>query len=122
MISSKYRRGGFFMSHKVYTAEYKMQAINEYLTSDFTLRNYVKEKDICLSTFVSWLTKYRKASNPVVKKSNPLMPIDVTDEAKAIIKKEIPRSTERIKLELDGMKLTFPINCLKEVLEVIRNG
>ena len=110
------------MAHKVYTAEYKMDAINEYLTSNMTIRNYAKEKDICLSTFVSWLTIYRKAGNPIIKKSDSLMPIDVTDEAKEIVKRETPHPTERIKLEVEGMKLTFPINCLKEVLEVIRNG
>ena len=115
-------RGGFFMSHKVYTAEFKIEAVNEYIGGNATLRQFVKDKGICLSTFVGWLTKYRKAGNPIVKGSDPLMPIDVTREAKAIIKREAPHPTERIKLELKGMKLTFPIGCLKEVLEAIRNG
>lgn len=110
------------MSHKVYTAEFKIEAVNEYIGGNATLRQFVRDKGICLSTFASWLTKYRKAGNPIIRESDPLMPIDVTREAKAIIKKEASRPTERIKLELEGMKLTFPIGCLKEVLEVIRNG
>ena len=35
--------------------------INEYLSRNITIRNFVKEKDIGLSTFKSWLTKLRKA-------------------------------------------------------------
>ena len=118
--------GGFFMQYRTYSAEYKMSMINEYLTRDITIRNFVKEKDIGLSTFESWLTKLRKAGQLGYKKDkvvskNGMLPIDVTNEAKTIIKEESAKSSNVFTLETKGMKLTFSIYNLKEVLKVINN-
>ena len=118
--------GGFFMQYRTYSAEYKMSMINEYLTRDITIRNFVKEKDIGLSTFESWLTKLRKAGHLGYKKDkiiskNGMLPIDVTNEAKTIIKEESAKSSNVFTLETKGMKLTFSIYNLKEVLKVINN-
>ena len=49
------------MNYKTYSAEYKMAMIDEYMSRRVTIRAFVKEKDIGLSTFESWLTKLRKA-------------------------------------------------------------
>ena len=118
--------GGFFMQYRTYSAEYKMSMINEYLSRDITIRDFVKEKDIGLSTFESWLTKLRKAGQLGYKKDKVIskkgmMPIDVTNETKAIIKEETDKSSNVFTLETKGMKLTFSIYNLKEVLEVINN-
>ena len=118
--------GGFFMQYKIYSAEYKMSMINEYLSRDITIRDFVKEKDIGLSTFESWLTKLRKAGQIGYKKDKSvlakgMLPIDVTNEAKTIIKEESTKSSNVFTLETKGMKLTFSIYNLKEVLEVINN-
>ena len=118
--------GGFFMQYKIYSAEYKMSMINEYLSRDITIRDFVKEKDIGLSTFESWLTKLRKAGQLGYKKDKVIskkgmLPIDVTNETKAIIKEETDKSSNVFTLETKGMKLTFSIYNLKEVLEVINN-
>lgn len=118
--------GGFFMQYRTYSAEYKMSMINEYLARDITIRNFVKEKDIGLSTFESWLTKLRKAGQLGYKKDkvvskNGMLPIDVTNEAKTIIKEESAKSSNVFTLETKGMKLTFSIYNLKEVLKVINN-
>lgn len=114
------------MQYRIYSAEYKTSMINEYLSRDITIRNFVKEKDIGLSTFESWLTKMRKAGKLGYKKDKSvlakgMLPIDVTNEAKTIIKEESAKSSNVFTLEAKGMKLTFSINNLKEVLEVI-NG
>lgn len=118
--------GGFFMQYRTYSAEYKMSMIDEYLTRDITIRNFVKEKAIGLSTFESWLTKLRKAGQLGYKKDkiiskNGMLPIDVTNEAKTIIKEESAKSSNVFTLETKGMKLTFSIYNLKEVLKVINN-
>ena len=118
--------GGFFMQYRTYSAEYKMSMINEYLSKDITIRDFVKEKDIGLSTFESWLTKLRKAGQLGYKKDKVIskkgmLPIDVTNETKAIIKEETDKSSNVFTLETKGMKLTFSIYNLKEVLEVINN-
>lgn len=118
--------GGFFMQYRTYSAEYKMSMINEYLSRDITIRNFVKEKGIGLSTFESWLTKLRKSGQLGYKKDKSvltkgMLPIDVTNEAKTIIKEESAKSSNFFTLETKGMKLTFSIYNLKEVLEVINN-
>ena len=114
------------MQYRTYSAEYKMSMINEYLSRDITIRAFVMEKDIGLSTFESWLTKMRKAGQLGYKKDKVIskkgmMPIDVTNETKAIIKEETDKSSNVFTLETKGMKLTFSIYNLKEVLEVINN-
>ena len=124
MLSST--SGGFFMQYRTYSAEYKISMINEYLSRDITIRDFVKEKDIGLSTFESWLTKLRKAGQLGYKKDKVIskkgmLPIDVTNETKAIIKEETDKSSNVFTLETKGMKLTFSIYNLKEVLEVINN-
>lgn len=118
--------GGFFMQYRTYSAEYKMSMINEYLSRDISIRAFVMEKNIGLSTFESWLTKLRKAGQLGYKKDkiiskNGMLPIDVTNEAKTIIKEESAKSSNVFTLETKGMKLTFSIYNLKEVLEVINN-
>ena len=118
--------GGFFMQYRTYSAEYKMSMINEYLSRDITIRDFVKEKGIGLSTFESWLTKLRKSGQLGYKKDKSvlakgMLPIDVTNEAKTIIKEESTKSSNVFTLETKGMKLTFSIYNLKEVLEVIND-
>ena len=114
------------MQYRTYSAEYKISMVNEYLSRNITIRNFVKEKDIGLSTFESWLTKLRKMGqigykrNKVISEKE-MLPIDVTNEAKAIIKEESDKSSNVFTLGTRGMKLTFSIYNLKEVLEVIND-
>ena len=125
MLSSA--AGGFFMKYKTYSAEYKMAMINEYLSRKVTMRAFVKEKDIRLSTFDSWLLKLRRDGQLGCKKDkviapNKMLPIDITNEAKEIIKEERNiTSSSTFTLETKGMKLTFSINNLKEVFRVIND-
>ena len=125
MLSSA--TGGFFMEYKIYAAEYKWALIEEYQSRNVSLRAYCKEKELSLSTFESWLAKLRKSGqlgykkDKVIIKSNSL-PIDVTNEAKTIIKEETVHLTKTFSLEAKGMKLTFSLSDLKTVLEAINNG
>lgn len=123
MISSK--AGGFFMNYKTYAAEYKISLIEEYQSRNISMRAFCKEKELCLSTFVSWLKKIRMYGQPqlkmVPKTNENLLPIDVTTETKTIIKEESIKASNTFVLETKGLKLTFSINNLKEVLEVINH-
>ena len=123
MISSK--AGGFFMNYKIYAAEYKISLIEEYQSRNISMRAFCKEKELCLSTFVSWLKKmrmYGQSKLKMVPKTNEnLLPIDVTTEAKTILKEESIKTSNTFILETKGLKLTFSINNLKEVLEVINH-
>ena len=68
--------------NKTYTAEYKIALVNDFMLSDLSLRNFCKDKDVPLSTFHCWVQRVKQNG-----KYN-LSPIDVTKEAKAIIKEE----------------------------------
>ena len=115
------------MEYKIYAAEYKWALIEEYQSRNVSIRAYCKEKELSLSTFESWLTKLRKSGQLGYKKDKVIikpnsLPIDVTNEAKTIIKEEIVHLTKTFSLETKGMKLTFSLSDLKTVLEVINNG
>ena len=113
------------MHYKIYTAEYKLALIDEYQSRNVSMRTFCKEKDLSLSTLESWLRKIRIYGHPelkmVPKSDNVLTPIDVTEETKAIVKEEMINSSNTFTLKTKGMTLTFSINNLKEVLEVISN-
>lgn len=66
--------------YKVYSAEFKVSKIEEFLKSGKSESAFCREAGICLSTFRSWRSKsgLGKAANP--KKGNEgLTFIDVTD-------------------------------------------
>ena len=106
------------MGYNVYSAEYKMATVEEYISHNIKVRDFVKEKGLAISTFFTWLSKYRKAGYQVVKKENKKELIEVTNEVKEIIKEE---KTSIFTLETKGMKFTFSINDLKQVLEAINH-
>ena len=113
------------MQYRIYAAEYKWALIEEYQSRNVSMRAFCKEKELSLSTFESWLRKIRMYGQSglklIPKTNNPLTPIDVTDEAKMIIKEKETKPSDSFTLETKGMKLTFSINNLREVLEVINN-
>ena len=114
------------MEYKIYAAEYKWALIEEYQSRNVSMRAYCKEKELSLSTFASWLKKIRMYGQIELKtlphSNNKLSPIDVTNEVKTITKEIDESSNYTFTLETKGMKLTFSINNLKEVFEVINNG
>ena len=79
-----------------------MAIVEEYLSSDVKVRDFIKEKGLAISTFFIWRNKYRKASYQIVKNKKEL--IEVTNEAKQIIKEE---KETFFTLETRGRKLTF---------------
>ena len=114
------------MEYKIYAAEYKWALIEEYQSRNVSIRAYCREKELASSTFASWLKKIRMHGQPELKtlphSDNKPSPIDVTNEVKAIAKEADGSSNHTFTLETKGMKLTFSINNLKEVFEVINNG
>lgn len=113
------------MGYKIYDAEYKWALIEEYQSRNVSMRAYCKEKELSLSTFAGWLKKIRMYGQSELKmlphSNNKLSPIDVTNEVKSISKEADESSNYTFTLETKGLKLTFSINNLKEVLEVIDN-
>lgn len=114
-----------FMEYRIYSAEYKVALIDEYNSRNISMRAFCDEKDLCLSTFVTWLKKVRQYGMPSIKaninnySNETYSPMEVTKEAKQIILEE--QLSETFYLETKGMKLTFSIKNLKEVLEVIKH-
>lgn len=114
------------MERKIYSAECKLSLIKEYLDGKLTMRAFCKEKDLCLSTLESWLTKVRKHGLPIIEafskktESDSLAPIDVAAEVKKIISDETYVADNVFTLEIKGIKLSFAISNLKDVLEVIK--
>lgn len=106
--------------HKTYSAEFKMAAIQEFQSRNVSLRVFVIEKGIALSTFESWLTKARKAGYQIARKfPSNLTPIEITKEAKEIIKENDQTRNESFTMKVRSMVFTFPLSSLKEVIEVI---
>ena len=106
--------------HKTYAAEFKMAAIQEFQSRNISIRDFVIEKGIALSTFESWLTKARKAGYQIAKKfPSNLTPIEITKEAKSIIKESNQKMNETFTMKVKSMVFTFPLSSLKEVIEVI---
>lgn len=105
------------MGYNVYSAEYKMAIVEEYLSRNVKVRDYIKEKGLAISTFFTWLSKYRKAY-PCVKTLDQNKPMEITHQVKQIIKEE---KESVFTLETNGMRFTFSINNLKQVLEAINH-
>ena len=118
MLSSYYQEDLFYMGYNVYSAEYKMAIVEEYVARDVTVRDFVKEKNIPIATFSSWITKFRKAGYPCARRDTMAKPMEITHQVKQIIKEE---KESFFTLETKGMKFTFSINNLKQVLEAISN-
>lgn len=99
--------------------------IEEFKSRNITVRAFTQEKNICKSTFESWLQKLRKYGRPATRmpipvEENSLTPIDVTTEAKEIISEEASLKSGSFTLDARGMKLTFSIKNLNEVLEALK--
>lgn len=113
------------MEYKIYSAEYKVSLIEEFQSRNISMRAFCKEKDLCLSTLESWLRKIRLYGQPGIRmlpkiNNDALTPLDVTRETKAIINEEIKHINNTFTLETNGMKFTFSISNLREVMEVIK--
>lgn len=105
---------------KIYAAEFKLAAIEEFQSKNISIREFAEEKGIALSTFNSWLIKARKSGYQIIRRStNHLSPIDVTKEAKRIIKDSDEINNGTFTLKIKSIVLTLPISSFKQVIEVI---
>ena len=103
------------MEYTIYSAEFKKIMVDEYLRRDISERAFCIEKNIKYTTFRSWLRK--------VKNQNilSLTPIDITSETKEIVNQESNEEPGTFTLETRGMKLTFSIKNLRDVMRIINN-
>lgn len=110
---------------KTYSDEFKIELIREYQIRQIGISEFVLEKNLSESTFKKRLEIYRLAetlkNESKTKRENSIL-IDVTDEAKEIIKASTTTNVEqKVDLEINGIKLTVSLKNLRTVLEVIQN-
>ena len=114
------------MKYNTYSAEYKLSLIEEFQSRKISMRAYCKEKDVPLNTFISWIKKVKTLGKENIEsflrkpENNSLTPIDVSAEVKNIINDENYSLNNVFTMEIKGIKFTFAISNLKEVIEVIK--
>lgn len=102
---------------KVYTYEYKVSTIRNYLESGMTQQAYIASIGISACTFYSWLKKYRES---LKADSNAL--IDITGPIKAVSSEFSNENVEKsFKLRIKNATFEFDISQLKFVLEAMKN-
>ena len=99
------------MNYLIYSAEFKINAIKEYQTKNESIRKFCNERNIKLSTFYSWLRKFRDLSP-----NNQL--IDVTKPVKELVVQ--PHRKRTFTLNIKGKILTFDFDDLKDVMEILK--
>lgn len=67
MLSSYYQEDLFYMGYNVYSAEYKMAIVEEYVARDVTVRDFVKEKNIPTLLFPVGLPNLGRLAIPVLE-------------------------------------------------------
>lgn len=112
------------MKKRRYTDDFKLKLVEEYENGDLGIADFTSKNKISMSTFGKWLEKYRKHGEIKSKReiSENIKPIDITKEAKEIMKESITHEEQKISLEINGITLTFPLKNLKIFLEAIQNG
>ena len=81
------------MEYNIYSAEYKLALTEEYRSRNISISAFAREKGVSLSTFENWLKKVRQYGTPMLRIpavliDKPPKPIDITSEAKEIIREE----------------------------------
>lgn len=109
---------------KTYSDDFKINLIREFQSGNAGIHEFVSKKNLSESTFKKWLEIYRLANTLEKEKNirikNSIL-IDVTDEAKEIIKESNTNPEQKIDFEINGIKLTLSLKNLKIVLEAIQN-
>lgn len=109
---------------KTYSDDFKIKLIREFQHGRVGISEFVSKKNLSENTFKKWLEIYRLAElleKEKKAKSKKAILIDVTKEAKEIIKNSKTDPDSKIDFEINGIKLTFSLKNLKTVLEVIQN-
>jgi len=96
-------------NYEVYSAEYKMSAINQYQQSGMTIKAFAESIGVKPSTFYVWLRKYIKANN---NNTSPNRLIDIT----SLVKSATPISSNTNHLSIKGVERTC------DRVAIIKNG
>lgn len=108
------------MKYNVYTAEFKLNVVKEFLESGLSTREFAEAKDINRNTFYAWLRLYKE--HKTCAKTNGL--IDIKQEVCQYVKNEINAENpieSSLSMEINGIKICFDIKNLKQVIEVLRH-
>lgn len=84
--------------------------VNEYLSSNLTLTEYSKSKNIPYSTLYDWLKRQNNYDEGFK---------DVTELVKEF--KSITNINSNIKLKYNNLELEFDLNILKQVIEALHD-
>lgn len=108
------------MKYNVYTAEFKLNIVKEFLESGLSTRKFAEAKDINRHTFYAWVKLYKR--HDTCTKPNTLIDIkqDVCQYVKNEINTENPVESS-LSMEINGIKICFDIKNLKQVIEVLRH-
>lgn len=115
-----------------YTAQDKINIINEYFQSNLSMTKFSIMKGLGNSTLSRWIAIYEK-ENPELFQNTEYIPVlskmkepleirenDIVEKPKIIQVINEHFNDTKITMEKDGIKLTFDIENLRNVLEVFK--
>ena len=123
------------MIGKRYTAQYKIETVEEYLKekekdSNLKLAIFAAKKGIADSTFNDWVIKYKRQGQGFcnitteIKKLNTYEIIDSEPKGMELIKEvkeeNISMSKNRVRLKYNGVVIEFDKSLLERVMEIVR--
>ena len=100
-------------NYEVYSAEFKMSAINQYQQSGMTIKAFAESIGVKPPTFYVWLRKYIKANNNT--SSNKL--IEIT----SLVKAATPISSSTNHLSIKGVELDVDDKTLLKIVRELRS-
>ena len=101
-------------NYEVYSAEFKMSAINQYQQSGMTIKAFAESVGVKPSTFYVWLRKYIKANN---NNTSPNRLIDIT----SLVKAATPISSNTNHLSIKGVELDVDDKALLKIVRELRS-
>lgn len=123
------------MIGKRYTAQYKIETVEEYLKekekdSNLKLAIFAAKKGIADSTFNDWVIKYKRQGQGFcnitteIEKLNTYEIIDSEPKGRELINKvedeKAPISKDRVRLKYNGVVIEFDKSLLERVMEIVR--
>jgi len=101
-------------NYEVYSAEFKMSAINQYQQSGMTIKAFAESIGVKPQTFYVWLRKYIKANN---NNTSPNRLIEIT----SLVKTATPISSSMNHLSIKGVELDVDDKALLKIVRELRS-
>ena len=100
-------------NYEVYSAEFKMSAINQYQQSGMTIKAFAESVGVKPPTFYVWLRKYIKANT----NTSPNRLIEIT----SLVKATTPISSSMNHLSIKGVELDVDDKVLLKIVRELRS-